>query len=205
MKRWTLKRLPGKATQADADVATGALDTRRGSWRKKLIISGVVVAFLVAAVAGGLIWHRQPSFCNAICHKPMDSYVQGYNSGNADLLVTTHKDAGKVCLDCHESKIGVQVTEAVAWVKDSYVVDQNGNLKDSGIATRAFCLRCHDYNKVSAATADWGGVKGVNPHSSPHGYLDCGKCHSVHGTPSLYCNGCHDWKLPAGGGPPATD
>ena len=44
----------------------------RGKSRKWPIT--VAVLAVVAAVAGGgfWVWHEQPSFCNAICHTPMD-------------------------------------------------------------------------------------------------------------------------------------
>ena len=36
-------------------------------------IVGVVVAVVLVCAGGGFyVWHNQPSFCNAICHEPMD-------------------------------------------------------------------------------------------------------------------------------------
>lgn len=50
----------------------------RGKSRKWPIIAAVVA--VVAAVAGGgfWVWHEQPSFCNAICHTPMDPYLAAF-------------------------------------------------------------------------------------------------------------------------------
>ena len=36
------------------------------------IVAGAVAAVIVVAGAGFWVWHEQPSFCNAICHSPMD-------------------------------------------------------------------------------------------------------------------------------------
>ena len=50
----------------------------RGKSRKWPITVAVVA--VVAAVAGGgfWVWHEQPSFCNAICHTPMDPYLAAF-------------------------------------------------------------------------------------------------------------------------------
>ena len=40
---------------------------------------GVVAVVLIAAGAGFWVWHEQPSFCNAICHTPMDQYNATYD------------------------------------------------------------------------------------------------------------------------------
>ena len=48
---------------------------RRG--RRWPIVVGVIAAVVVAAGAGFWVWHEQPSFCNAVCHDPMDAYVDG--------------------------------------------------------------------------------------------------------------------------------
>ena len=46
--------------------------------RKGLVALGVAAVVIVAAGTGFWIWHEQPSFCNAVCHTPMDSYVEAY-------------------------------------------------------------------------------------------------------------------------------
>ena len=46
--------------------------------RKWPIVVGVVVVVLIAAGAGFWVWHEQPSFCAAICHTPMDEYLETY-------------------------------------------------------------------------------------------------------------------------------
>lgn len=49
---------------------------------KASIVIGVVAAVIIAAGAGFAVWHDQPSFCNAICHTPMDPLLS--------LLVVLH-------------------------------------------------------------------------------------------------------------------
>ena len=62
------------------------------------VIGGVVAAVIVVAGAGFWVWHETPSFCNSICHSPMDSYVDTYYSGDKGMLVTAHAEAGNNCL-----------------------------------------------------------------------------------------------------------
>ena len=54
--------------QAMPDERTAKLARRK----KRGIVVGVIVAVIVVAGAGFWVWHEQPSFCNAICHSPMD-------------------------------------------------------------------------------------------------------------------------------------
>ena len=50
-----------------------------------------------------------------------------------------------------------------------------------------------------AATQDWGGEEGVNPHDSHQGTpIDCSNCHGVHKASNMYCNTCHDYETPQG-------
>ena len=43
-----------------------------GKRRRAPIVCAVVAVVLVCAGGGFYVWHNQPSFCNAICHEPMD-------------------------------------------------------------------------------------------------------------------------------------
>lgn len=161
---------------------------------------GIVVAVLVVAGAGFFAWHEQPSFCNAVCHNPMDNYVEGYYN-DSSLMAATHKNADVTCLECHKATIDEQVSEGVNWATGNFKTDEQGNIATVGItADKAFCASsgCHDMDKVIASTQDWGGVQGVNPHSNHQGSLDCSNCHSAHGTSNMYCNTCHDWEVPQG-------
>ena len=56
---------------------TAAPQKKRKKWP---VVVGVVVAVLVVAGAGFFVWHEQPSFCNAICHTPMDAYLPTYEA-----------------------------------------------------------------------------------------------------------------------------
>ena len=192
--------------------------------RKWPLVAGVVAVVLVAAGIGFFAWHEQPSFCNAICHEPMDPYVEGYfgqavaaepgqaaaaesaepaapAAGRA-LMVQAHQQEGTTCLQCHEAKIDEQVIEGLNWISGNYRVGDDGMLATAGVtADQKMCAKsgCHEWADVVAATQDWGGEAGVNPHKSHQGEaIDCSNCHSAHGTSNLFCNTCHDYRLPDG-------
>ena len=74
---------------------------KRKSKRIPLIVLTVIAVVIIGAGVGVWVWHEDPSFCNAICHDPMDPYVEGYYSGDAKLMVTAHAEAGEDCLSCH--------------------------------------------------------------------------------------------------------
>lgn len=171
--------------------------------KNKLIVVGVVAAVLVAAGAGFWVWHEQPSFCNAICHSPMDKYVETYYEGDPGKLVTAHAEVGDACLDCHEAEITTQVSEVMAWVSDSYPMGEDGLLAtDKEFATEEFCTNGDCHNMTDVVNATWGFVgndEKYNPHSSHQdNNLECGDCHKVHETSTLYCAKCHDMNLPEG-------
>lgn len=110
--------------------------------RKKLpIIIGVIALVLIAAGFGFFSWHEQPSFCNAICHTPMDPYNETYDleagSSGVDkwgnqvqdtnaMLCVSHKvpvqegGADAKCLTCHVPTIGEQISEGVKWISGDY-------------------------------------------------------------------------------------
>ena len=167
---------------------------------------GIVVAVIVVAGAGFWVWHEQPSFCNAICHEPMDAYVEGYYNDDS-LEAYAHQVEGVTCLQCHEAKLDEQVSEGIAWVTGDYEMGADGMIATVGVRSDAkMCATsgCHDYDEVIAATANWGGEAGVNPHESHQGYaLDCSSCHVEHGQSIMYCNTCHDYEVPAGWSEPA--
>ena len=167
----------GRVSDAQHTSQPTAKMTRKNKW----IIVGVVAAVLVVAGAGFWVWHEQPSFCNAICHSPMDKYVETYYEGDPGKLVTAHAEAGDACLDCHEAEITTQVSEVMAWVSDSYP-------------------DCHNMTDVVNSTWGFAGNdEKYNPHSSHQdNNLECGDCHKVHETSTLYCAKCHDMNLPEG-------
>jgi hypothetical protein len=77
-----------------------------------------------------------------------------------------HGKLGMSCKDCHGDKSLPQVPE------------------------RETCLKCH---KSYAAVAERTNKLKPNPHASHDGDVTCTNCHSTHGTPRLYCNGCHEF------------
>ncbi len=171
---------------------------------KKFVIVGVVVVIVVILGFGFNAWHNTPGFCNSICHTPMDHYVNGYNSS------TTQESAGAFahqannvgCLQCHEATLEEQVHEATAWVSGNYKTNSDGSLKKTLVtADKKMCVKsgCHDWNDIVNSTQDWGGNSGVNPHRSHQGEaIDCSNCHGMHTQSMMYCNTCHDFKVPDG-------
>ena len=192
----------GQRGRGEGASGKGAARPRR-AWP---IVAGCVCAVLVLAGAGFFVWHEQPSFCNAVCHVPMDNYVNGYYENEA-LGAHAHYRANTSCLDCHEPKIDEQIAEGIAWVRGDFEVDDAGDIAVVGVtADEKMCAKsgCHDMQDVIAATADWDGEAGVNPHESHQGSpIDCSNCHGVHTTSNMYCNACHDYQTPQGWTNPA--
>ena len=155
----------------------------------------VVAAVAVAAVGGFAVWHNQPSFCNSICHTPMNAYVESYYNTDDTMLANAHMKAGKDCLTCHEPKIDEQVVEGMHWVTGDYTFDEDTQhlVSRSGeFATQEFCLNesCHnmDLDKLEKKT-EW---MAWNPHDfSEHGVTDCGDCHKMHSQSVITCSECH--------------
>ena len=80
------------------------------------IVGGVVAVVVVVAAIGAFVWHGQPSFCNAICHTPMDGYLETYEAtpgqpatdkwGNpvadaSGMLSAVHRASVLTCTQCH--------------------------------------------------------------------------------------------------------
>ena len=172
--------------------------------KRSWIIGGVVAAVIVVAGAGFWVWHETPSFCNSICHSPMDSYVDTYYSGDKGMLVTAHAEAGSNCLSCHEPIITEQVGEAMKWVADDYPMTADGaKLADGAdMVSEEFCAKsgCHNMDDVVAATWGFeGNDEKYNPHSSHQDLaLECGDCHKAHEKSVLMCNQCHNLNMPEG-------
>jgi hypothetical protein len=194
----------GAGAANDAGKATGAPASpkkKKNGW----MVLGIVVAVIAVVAIAFNIWHNQPSFCNAICHSPMDNYVASYNSDNEGMMAVVHRKAGVSCLSCHEARTGEQIQEVGMWIDGSYPLDEYGNLANAdanNMASEAFCLKsgCHDWNTVVANT--WG-VAGndekYNPHSSHQdGAVECGDCHKSHSTSEFYCAKCHAINVPDG-------
>jgi hypothetical protein len=190
-----------------------------------LIIVGIVVVLL--AGGGGLayaLFHDEPAFCNAICHTPMDPYVESYESGTSvnpvqtelpgPLSVTLHKESDQEinCLSCHVPDMGEQIQEGMKWVTGDYELPLEMKVvggqpkEDSGDKGGVeFCLRegCHEgvttIEELKQATDD----QVRNPHDShldpANGVQDCSKCHQTHEQSYMLCSQCHgDAKVPEG-------
>lgn len=169
-------------------------EEKRSNKRKKWTIIGVVAAVAVVAGVGFFVWHEQPSFCNAICHQPMDSYVEGYYAKDQRLLASVHEGADVTCLECHEPTLSEQIVEGITWATGDYEVPLEQRSFDDG-----FCLNsaCHDASRASLAQAT-DHLK-YNPHADYHEVLACGDCHKVHEQSVLECSQCHsDAYVPEG-------
>ena len=163
--------------------ATSEKQPKKAKGRKKQIVIGVVAVLVVICVGVG-VWHDQPSFCNAICHTPMDGYLTTYEATpgqpakdkwdndveNASaMMAPLHAKEGVSCVGCHVPTIGEQVSEGLSWVSGNYGVIQTNNLHfvpeekglselthARGIASEQFCLNsgCHTTSSGAAMTRD---------------------------------------------------
>lgn len=162
--------------------------------RTKRLIALGVAAVVVAAGAGFWVWHEQPSFCNAICHTPMDPYVEDYYADDATLTSTSHRVVDVSCLDCHVPTLSEQLAEGVTWVAGGYALPLEQRQFDN-----AFCMNgsCHDIGQDSLARIT--AQREYNPHSNFHEELACGTCHKSHTASVMQCAQCHsDADVPAG-------
>ena len=172
------------ACAADAAGTAGATPSLKRGRRKVTAVVATVAVVLVAAGAGFMVWHDSPSFCNAICHTPMDGYLTTYEStpgeaatdkwGNqvadaSSMLAPVHAQEDITCVGCHVPQMSEQVTEGLGWLTGSYSVVQTADerfvpeeksLSDltaaRGIASEAFCLNsgCHVNDDGSTMTRD---------------------------------------------------
>ena len=196
--------------------------------RKRLGITlGCIVAVLVVAGAGFMVWHEQPSFCNAICHDPMDPYLPTFEAvpgqpatdkwGNevedaGSMLAAVHNQVGKTCMDCHVPQLDEQMTEGTEWISGNFDSPLDERTATQLVEARGlensdeFCMNssCHPYTRdeLEKKTA-WMGK--INPHTPQHGEQKCTTCHKAHRASVNYCTQCHtDAVVPDGWPPPAT-
>ncbi len=150
--------------------------------KKPAIIVSILFVVIAAGAVGFGIWHEQPSFCNAICHSPMDTYYESYDEGTG--MARIHKEAHVTCLDCHETSFGQQLSEAWTWVIGDFSEPLDMmNYDDST------CLTCHISEEFQAAKTD---LIEFNPHADAHQALACTDCHKSHNEQVNYCSNCHD-------------
>lgn len=158
--------------------------------RKRLGITlGCIAVVLVVAGAGFMVWHEQPSFCNAICHDPMDPYLPTFEAtpgqpatdkwGNkvedaSSMLAAVHNQVGKTCMDCHVPQLDEQMAEGAEWVTGNYDSPLGERTATQLVEARGlensdeFCMNtsCHPYGReeLEKKTA-WMGK--INPHTPP--------------------------------------
>lgn len=203
-----------------SEQATGASAPAKKKGKKGKIV-GIIVAVIVVLGIGFGVWHEQPSFCAAICHTPMDPYLDTYENGTQDALGNqltateassmmsyTHGKAGVTCMGCHVPTMGEQVSEGMAWISGNYAVaGTNANGKyylDSrtladltearGVDQDEFCLnsKCHVTTPDRDALIEKTSDMGqYNPHKTRHGDIACGTCHKAHTQSVNYCTECH--------------
>lgn len=168
---------------------------QRPSRKKKKLIVGVIVVVIVVLAVAFWKWHEQPTFCNSVCHTPMDSYVESYYQNNVASLASVHGKAGVTCLTCHPAKIDEQINEVTKWISGHYAYDkETGKLlsHSAKYATPETCLRsgCHNMTladlEKKTKNIPW------NPHAfSQHGVTNCGDCHKAHEQSVMICSECH--------------
>lgn len=204
-----------EATVADSSSTKEAAPKKKG--KKWPIVVGVVAVVLIAAGAGFWVWHEQPSFCNAICHTPMDPYNATYDQeanttgidkwGNevkntSAMLSITHKasvedgGAGATCMSCHVPTLSEQMSEGMNWVTGNYVYpleerDTDMLTEARGTEGDSFCLNesCHNLTRADLIEAT--SNREFNPHVAQHGEIACSECHKAHRASVLYCTQCH--------------
>ena len=207
------------AEETAVDETVAEEPAKKKGKKKWPIVVGVVVVVLIAAGAGFWVWHEQPSFCNAICHTPMDPYNATYdqelNTTGVDkwgneventraMLSVTHKAMGDTCMSCHVPTLSEQISEGINWVTGNYVYPlEEKSLKDlteaRGLDDDEFCLNeaCHNITRddLIEATSDME----RNPHVAQHGEVACSECHKAHRASVMYCTQCHsDAEVPEG-------
>lgn len=195
----------GKESRSEESVAPKRKDNR-------LKVVGIVAGVIVVLGIAGFVWHEQPSFCSAICHTPMDGYLQTYEAklgqsatdkwGNtvanaSGMMASVHREkAGSTCLSCHQPVMSEQVTEGMEWVSGNYYAPlSERSLTDlvqaRGVNSQQFCLNsdCHNmtYDDLAQATSNMT----YNPHETHYDGLECSDCHKAHRASVYYCTKCH--------------
>ena len=130
--------VPAEATSAQAEDPAAPAPKKKS--RKKLAIWSGVAVLVAAAGIGFYVWHNQPSFCDAICHTPMDPYGDTYFQelgapgvdkwGNqvantSGMLCVVHAAEGLGCIDCHVPTLSEQIHEGIEWVTGNYTAYEN--------------------------------------------------------------------------------
>lgn len=138
-------------TKGTSEASAGA--SKRRVPTKPIVAAVIAVAVLAGAGSAFYVWHEQPSFCNAICHTPMDAYGKTYLDGGQDkygneldeaakssMMSYAHGslagDAAVTCLDCHVPTLEEQVSEGLGWISGNYSVAGTNSAGDVYLDTR---------------------------------------------------------------------
>ena len=122
--------------------------------KKGLVVLLTILGIVVVAGIGLFVWHNQPSFCNAICHTPMDPYGDTYFQepgvagvdkwGNqiestSGMMSVTHRVEGVTCMDClSECNFGAMKYRLAVSPKGKSPILQEGKGEASDAGRRAF-------------------------------------------------------------------
>lgn len=156
---------------------------KKCSRRKLYTTLGAVLAVLIVVGIGFTVWHEQPSFCGAICHKSMNPYLVNYEqeqgvegfdkygnevSNTNAIMAVIHRENDTTakstitCLNCHEPTIAEQASEGLAWITGNYLEPLNektlGDLtswRDSASTTFCANQNCHNYLVGSDGSIDY--------------------------------------------------
>lgn len=204
--------------ETSATPATESTGTSSDAFRKKLgkrptIIAAVVAAVIAVAGAGFWSWHETPSFCGAICHTPMDPYLNTYEQepntvgidkwGNeikdtSALLAVSHRtnESEATCLDCHTPTLSEQASEGISWVAGDYEVKANDtygvaltekSLSDltaaSGAEPESFCLNEACHTNADSTTMTWDDLAKLTADQKYNPHVN------QHG--NVTCSDCH--------------
>lgn len=210
------------AEQTEGTTAEASPQKKKGPLKRWQIAVVTVVAIFVVAGAGMWVWHEQPSFCNAICHDPMDPYLPTYEAqpgaaavdkwGNevadaSGMMAATHRvEAEADCMSCHIPTMSEQISEGITWISGNFfspLVERNASdlTEARGVPSDEFCLNeaCHNMTRDDLIAATDGPDVWYNPHVPEHGELDCGTCHKAHRQSVVICSQCHnDVEIPEG-------
>lgn len=140
--------------------------------KKKWAIVGVIVAVLVAAGAGMMVWHESPSFCSTMCHIEgtyVDNYMQAQSAVGTDkygnqvsntnaMMSVLHRNTKAtakpeiLCVDCHIPNMAELAHDGMNYVSGNYPLPRDersasGLQSWDGKTGESFCAneRCHVY------------------------------------------------------------
>lgn len=148
---------------------------------RRVIAAAIAAVVVIAAGIGAWTWHEQPSFCNALCHEPMDHHVENYYADDPTIGAALHRTAGAACLDCHEPRLDEQVSEAAKWVSGDFDNPVTAFVE----VGKSTCMTesCHNLSteQFSSLSPDH---DGIIAYDAP-----CSSCHAMHDAGKLFPEG----------------